>query len=319
MASEKTVFDPTPPVSIELHLTNRCNLNCKWCVDRGIRNNPCDLPFDISVRFLNECVKTRIGITIEGGGEPTIYPFFEAFILEAAKREVPLGLITNGVRSLRPDLIKHFQWIRVSVDAGTAQEYLDGKGTDHFESVLHNIEEICKHKLETLVGVGYVLTKENYKNVPTLLWRLLEMQVDFVQIRVLEENDQLKVSPKILSQVKNCIQRNFSTSQMRVIINQRLNTNLTNNDNLPCFAHSIRAIIHADGFLHLCEKRRHDPIILGSLVQNSFFELWNSKARREASLKLLDPRNQIGCTICRITDFNHLFYNLNKIKTKNFI
>ena len=35
----KKRFDELMPISIELHLTNRCNLNCEWCVDKQIRKS----------------------------------------------------------------------------------------------------------------------------------------------------------------------------------------------------------------------------------------------------------------------------------------
>lgn len=319
MAYQKAAFDPTLPISIELHLTNRCNLNCVWCVDKGIRENRCDLPYSALIRFLDDIAPTNIGITVEGGGEPTIYSLFEDFVLEAARRKIALGLITNGVQPFCPELVKHFHWIRVSLDASTPREYFAEKGADRFESVLDNLEEMCRHKRHTLIGVGYVLTKRNYKNIPGLLQRIQEIGVDYIQMRAVEEDEVLKPTPKMLSELQRNIRNSFHASTLRVLLNPRTDTGHTANDNLPCIAHSLRSIIHADGSVHLCEKRRHDPITLGNITESSFMDIWNSPLRREASEKLLDPCSQAGCTVCRITKFNHLFFNLINVRTKNFI
>ena len=319
IAYNKAAFDPTLPISIELHLTNRCNLKCEWCVDREIRSNLQDIPFEVLIRFLDDIKNTNIGITIEGGGEPTVYSLFEDFVLEAAKREINLGLISNGVKSFNWELVKHFRWIRISVDASTPEEYSIEKGFDKFDEVLDNISQMCKNKKDTLIGVGYVLTKRNCENIPNLLTRIQDIGVDYIQIRVLEENNSLKMTQEMMEEMQKNIQANFHASTLNVLLNPSVETGHTNNENLPCIAHSLRSIIHADGLVFMCEKRRHDPIIIGNIIENSFIDLWGSHDRREASVKLLDPESQTGCTVCRITKFNKLFYDLINTKTKNFI
>ena len=39
VCQEKIEYDSSLPICIEIHLTNKCNLLCEWCIDKHIRNN----------------------------------------------------------------------------------------------------------------------------------------------------------------------------------------------------------------------------------------------------------------------------------------
>lgn len=38
-------YDEQFPISIDLHLTNACNLNCSWCTDSEIRKGAATMDF----------------------------------------------------------------------------------------------------------------------------------------------------------------------------------------------------------------------------------------------------------------------------------
>ena len=40
------ILDNMPPISVEMHLTDNCNLNCPWCTDRDLHGNGATLPLD---------------------------------------------------------------------------------------------------------------------------------------------------------------------------------------------------------------------------------------------------------------------------------
>ena len=110
------------------------------------------------------------------------------------------------------------------------------------------------------------------------------------------------------------------TDGMRIKFIMNINDRLEyDNVGLPCVAHSITSIIHADGNVACCEKRRQDEICFGNIQQNSFEEIWNSQLRKEITEKLLDSKCQMGCQVCRITPFNKIINNLNNLNTKEFI
>ncbi|MFH2040796.1 MAG: SPASM domain-containing protein, partial [Chloroflexota bacterium] len=220
---------------------------------------------------------------------------------------------------IKNDILQYFTWIRISLDAGSPEEYLLEKNRDRFHTVLANIEAIGRLKHNTILGVNYVLTRDNIGNIIPLLYKLDELQVDFISMGPVEEHPNLCVSESQLQQLDKELQDNNKFLKLHVKLNTLCNSNKDNNNGVPCFAHSLRCIIHADGNVVLCEKRRHDPVVLGNIGEGSFISIWNSSIRRDASRKLMDPVNQQGCKPCRITKFNELFLEISRVRSKRFI
>jgi MoaA/NifB/PqqE/SkfB family radical SAM enzyme len=68
-------FDASYPVVAELSLTNKCNLDCGWCSDAVLRERlGGHMKMKVLEVLFQDLAKGGIrGITIEGGGEPTIW------------------------------------------------------------------------------------------------------------------------------------------------------------------------------------------------------------------------------------------------------
>jgi MoaA/NifB/PqqE/SkfB family radical SAM enzyme len=138
------IDDSSYPLSVELSLTNRCNLGCRWCGDSSLRaRNPGEIPTSLVKRLLDELLAggTR-GVVIEGGGEPTIHPGFREIVSYVGQIGLAAGLVTNGLSTKPMEIAHRLEWIRVSLDASTPEEYLLEKGKDCFERVLSNLAHL---------------------------------------------------------------------------------------------------------------------------------------------------------------------------------
>lgn len=307
------------PISIELHLTDCCNLKCGWCTDKELRKNAATANFEVITRLFSEMKKHKTGVTIEGGGEPTLHPMFSQIVELGAENDIDMGLITNGTVDISQSISK-FKWARVSLDSSTQDEYINEKGVDKFRDVLCNIEKMCnaRNPQETFVGVGYVLTKRNQSNLLNLIKQLDTMGVDYIYLRPVEEAEEIQPTLESLldlrKQLAN-ITENTRIKYMLTIADRVVDKNA----GLPCVAHTLTSIIHANGDVALCEKRRQDQIILGNINKNSFEEIWKSDYHKEVSRKLLDPCSQQGCEACRVTGFNMILEQLSKVHTDKFI
>lgn len=319
VANDVTPCDLTMPICIELHITNLCNLNCEWCIDQKIRANKAVLPIETLIRLLDSIKGSEIGITIEGGGEPTMHPDFETFIKACHERNIHIGLITNGTRRLSTEIIPYFDYFRVSLDSSNPEEYIVEKGVDHFHDVISNLHFIRKHNEECTLGVSYVLNRRNYQHLSQLFEVTKDMELNFIRMRNVEENIELSLTPEMMLEVEHRIDEYQKDKNVGIVLSKDTQTGQTDNMNLPCIAHSLRALILASGDVMMCAKRRHDPIYLGNINEQDFGEIWNSEKRVEASKKLREAENQMGCAVCRITKFNELFYNISKVKSKNFV
>ena len=312
-------YDNLPPISVELHLTNNCNLRCPWCTDRNLQGKGETLSEEKVFELLRYFGQNGTGVTLEGGGEPTVHPAFKKIAEYGAKNNVDLGLITNGTVDIS-DVINDFKWVRISLDSSCESEYIVEKGVNSFEHVMSNLEKIREKRdnRNCFLGIGYVLTTRNTSHIEEIVSRLNELKVDYIYFRPVEEAPDITPTRDELYDLRKRLLN--ITENMRIKFMLTINDRLVfDNANLPCVAHSITSIIHANGDVAACEKRRHDSILYGNVNEMSFDDIWLSEIKRETTKKLLDAKCQQGCSVCRITPFNKIIDNLDKMNTKKFI
>lgn len=312
-------MDELFPISIEMHLTDNCNLNCQWCTDKVLRKNKATLDMHIIEKLFREFWRHGTGVTLEGGGEPTLHPDFREIVEMGRQSGIDMGLITNGIVDIS-DSVGNLKWVRVSLDSSMAEEYIREKGVDCFEHVLENLKKVStmRDSAQTFVGVGYVLTTRNQSNLVELVKRLNYAGVDYLYLRPVEEAPDITPSLENLLMIRK--QLADITANMRIKYMLPINDRVVDqNAGLPCISHSLSSIIHANGEVALCEKRRENGIILGNVYEKSFEEIWVSPYRERISQKLLNPECQKGCSACRMTGYNMIFEQLESVHSKHFI
>lgn len=312
-------IDDSYPISVELSLTNRCNLNCVFCSDKDLRNRQgvretldSDTLFPLFQDLKNGGTK---GVVIEGGGEPTIHQEFDRIIEYIDDLGLGIGLITNGIRPLPPSILKRFEWIRVSLDASTPEEYRALKGLDAFEQVMANIHSYAQSC--ATVGVGYVVTDQSVGELEALVMRLRQLGASYIQFRPVVDCPELFTQDHDLSYLKS-----LETHSFAVIIDGMVENAGTGNGELPCLAHSLTTVISADGAVYICGRLNiHDWLKpVGNISEQPFSQIWTGQERHRQAAQVLDPSFcKEFCPQCRITKFNQLFNRINRVKTNNFI
>jgi MoaA/NifB/PqqE/SkfB family radical SAM enzyme len=312
------------PVSVELSLTTHCNLKCAWCVDLKWREDrPGILDKSLILKVMKELKSggTR-GITIEGGGEPTIHPDFREIVEGILDSGLAVGLITNGIAFKDFDLVERMSWIRFSIDAGTKYEFskLKGGREEDFDKVLENIKRAsAAGKGKCRIGAGFIITPHNLFNLIGLTQSIRGFGARYIQFRRPTEADNLDLGGDFdLSELKS-----LETPSFEVYIHQ-MKEYSPGNFGLPCVAHSLTTVIGADGGCFVCCRLR-SPVnkfmgCYGNLKDAPFGELWRGEARQEMSKKLLDGNFcKAYCPECRLTKYNLLIERLNKTKTVDFL
>ena len=312
--------DPGFPVSVELSLTSQCHQNCVWCSDRALRDrSPDRLDLTLLDRLFEDLAKGgTLGVTIEGGGEPTLSPFFPAAARAARSRGLAVGLITNGRGLFRPGLslddYRHFEWIRVSLDATGPETYRALKGTDGWTEVMDNLARLAALRPGLTLGAGYVLTNRN--DQPEALARLAEtlrnLGLDYLHIRPVVDHPNL-VSRRDLG---------FLEGDPFVNLAALADNAVSGNGNLPCRAHSLSSVIGPDGLVWLCGRLNIAPEArpLGDLTRAGFAEIWAGEERRRQSDQAASADFcRAHCPPCRLTKYNRLLHGLAGLKTRHFI
>lgn len=316
--------DLSYPISVELSLTNRCNQKCVWCSDQSLRQrSPDRLTLPILERLFNTLAQGGArGVTIEGGGEPTVSDLFEPAIKSALAHGLAVGLITNGLDLFSgrydPEIYQRLEWIRVSLDAADRRQYLKTKGVDGFDRVLANLGRLAELVPEVTLGVGYVLTNQNdqpdYLQQLTLTLRSLD--INYFQIRPVVDH------PEMISRLPLDFLAKFSTPNFTVNLDALHDNAPSGNDGLPCLAHSLSSVIGADGVVWLCGRlnTETDSRPIGDLTVSSFDEIWHSSERAAQTAQAASASYcQANCPQCRMTKYNKLLNDIDRLKTRNFI
>jgi len=174
-----------PPVTIHVYPTNRCNNNCDFCIMRRERLTGGDLKPAVAEKIVAYANANGVGaIHVSGGGEPTLWNG-DMRIFGAFKGTKVLS--TNG-RALSLQTARLFDRIRISVNAGTAATYETQTGTPPgtWDYLVAGITDICQRPDRPTgqeIGLGFVATPANWREIPMAIRLAQDVGADFVHIR----------------------------------------------------------------------------------------------------------------------------------------
>lgn len=189
------------PMPLDWHIypSNICNHKCVWCMFRqnGEQFNfRVQIPRPLLLRAVTDAARTgAVHVEFAGGGEPLINKATPA-ALELAQRlgaerkaaggrRLWVGLTTNG-RLLTPEIAALCDSLRVSLNAGTAEQHLktnhanDGAGDWH--EILDAIRAARPHRKQDL-GLAFVVDADNYQDITPFVDLAIDLDADFVHIR----------------------------------------------------------------------------------------------------------------------------------------
>lgn len=264
------------PITCNINPSNRCQNRCNFCLFKDKLGNV-DLDYDLYVRLIHELAYLGTkAIVFSGGGEPLMHPRFGDMIAEARCRDFELGLITNGVQlDQYIEALYNFSFVRISLDAATAETYKKIKVANNFDRVRFGIEALMmKRGPNTIVGVSFLTTKENIHEVGKAQELADHWGVDYIQIKpaydlVTEGISTIKVVPTKPSQV---ITRHAAPG------------------GLTCAIAGLKAVVCADGGVYYCCVKKDDPdFFLGSLYEESFSSIWSRRSHFKPDIPKCGP------------------------------
>jgi GTP 3',8-cyclase len=303
------------PIFMEVGLTDKCNMECEWCITENGRDNKHgdSLSLDALEGFLSQF--SSMGgkaITYCGQGEPTFYRYFEDAVDLAKKHSLKLGLMTNGVYKERYNTIigKNFEWIRISLDTLNAKDYLKWKRVDGVHIIKRNIDALAKYPVKVGINcnVGNNITVEHAKEL--IEWSHENQGVSYIQFRPIlpryyksEEKRYIKTEgvSGINNDVWNYLDEvakddpiiNLSDDKRYDLING------TAFSFRSCEGHFFEPILNASGEVKVCTYHPTDKnLTFGNINESSFSDIWKSEKRKEAIkyVRSLDYMNK--CQMC---------------------
>lgn len=180
------------PSSIEIELTNRCNLACIQCLrSRGLKPYELgDIRFEDFQRILAQ-FPAITNLCLNGFGEPLLHPrFFDLLAYARAERPwAKIVIYSNGMRldDATCERLPHsgLTEINVSIDAAEPKTYKRVRRGGDLAVVHENLRRLLRARRAAgarlpLCGVNYVLLNENEGELVRFVEQAAEIGVDFV-------------------------------------------------------------------------------------------------------------------------------------------
>ncbi len=200
------------PRQVQLILSDLCNQDCHFCSyrmsnglsseqfpdEKGNRNPNRMIPKAKAKEILADCAAMGVGaIQFTGGGEPTVHPDHLELFAYAQELGMETGLVTNGVllRKGWEAVLPKMAWIRVSIDASEAAEYARVRrvAPAMYERALGNLAcisgETASQGTPTVLGAGYVITRENWGDLPLGVKRIKDAGAHYVRLSAMFSKD----------------------------------------------------------------------------------------------------------------------------------
>lgn len=183
------------PLQVHLVPTNRCNQNCSFCAYRmhGYSSSQNfgtgdQMPTDKLLELIDDLKSIGTNaVQFTGGGEPTVHKDIIQAFRKVIENGMSFGLVSNGVNwdDEIIECLTHAAWVRVSVDCFHPETYAKTRNVkvEQYHRMISNVENLIKIKNNsTILGIGYVVTKDNWKEVYQSAKFFKELGVDNFRI-----------------------------------------------------------------------------------------------------------------------------------------
>lgn len=287
------------PIHVQLILTNQCNQNCSFCAYRTHgyssseqfqRNDK--IPFSKVEEILKDCAAMGVkAIELTGGGEPTMYQHFTEVCDLLHRLGLGYAVVTNGSRAGGHWItsLLDARWVRFSIDASNEQSYATLRRADPavFSRVRATIRTLVKLRgtsPDPIVGVGFVVTKDNWHEVLQAAINAKEDGADNFRISAVFQDGGADYFNRFYRDAVDlcCEAKKLQGGQFTVfdMFSERLEDLRQCHPSYPqCNVQRLVTYIGADLNVYRCCVLAYSQRgLLGSLKEQRFSDLWSRQA-----------------------------------------
>jgi cyclic pyranopterin phosphate synthase len=340
------------PINIEIDPSNACNHSCPFCISGHLHLrkfkgteffNRQMMNKQVLMNLVKDLSNTNIkSISWTGGGEPTMNPNLkEAINYIKENSEIDMGMFTNGSMLERFDLfntvVNSLKWIRISMDAGKSQSYDKLRATNksnNFQVILNNIKKLIEikkmKKSKITIGVGFVISRDNFKEIIDFANLFKDLDVDYCQYKpeiiqiernTFDGNDKkqqisaefwAKEVLNLLDKASKILGKKFQCNSYKVtdLIKDK---KLYGREYKKCIGSQFQPCIGADGEVYVCTNHRgHKDRSYGSLYEKSFLEIWSNVTKRKCVMDKIENLEKFSmCSqLCKPHESNKILWQI---------
>lgn len=340
------------PINIEIDPSNACNHSCPFCISGHLHLSKFKGTEFFNRQMMNKRVLMKLvkdlsntnikSISWTGGGEPTMNPNLKQAINYIKENsEIDMGMFTNGSMLERFNLfetvVNSLKWIRISMDAGKSESYDNLRVTNksnNFKVILNNIKKLIeikkRNKSKTTIGVGFVISRDNFKEIIDFANLFKDLDVDYCQYKpeiiqiernTFNGNDKkqqisaefwAKEVLDLLGKASKILGKKFQCNSYKVsdLIKDK---ELYGREYKQCIGSQFQPCIGADGEVYVCTNHRgHKDRSYGSLYEKSFFEIWSNVTKRKCVMNKIENLEKFSmCSqLCKPHESNKILWQI---------
>ncbi|WP_354671218.1 radical SAM protein [Thiohalobacter sp. IOR34] len=305
------------PIYVEMSPVGACNHRCTFCAVDYIGYQPKRLDARILEQRIPEMGRLGVkSIMFAGEGEPLLHTDMPRIVEFCAEAGIDVSFTTNATvvnEDFLEHALPHVAWMKVSLNAGTAETYAGihrTKASD-FGRVIDNLKRAVAQKrangLSCVLGAQLLLLPENADEVEKLAHICRdEIGLDYLVVK--------PYSQHCFSQT-----REYENLDYRAYLHleQRISGLTTSDFSLIFRSHTMRkyeesstrgysrchatpffwAYVMADGSVYGCSAYLLDKrFAYGNINESSFRDIWQGEARR-SNFRFV--RNELDVSECR--------------------
>ena len=341
------------PINIEIDPSNACNHSCPFCISGHLHLskykgteffNRQMMKKEILIQLAKDLSKTKTkSISFTGGGEPTMNPHLKEAIDYLKKNSsIEMGMFTNGSMFSRFNLfetiVTSLTWVRISLDSGISENYDKLRVTNssnNFNVVISNIKKLIEYKKrfnsDITIGVGFVVTKDNYNEILAFADLFKDIDVDYCQYKP----EIIQVERNLSDSKKDQIPAEFWANKVINLLDEaskilgnkfqcnsyKLKDLIVHKDKQygreykQCIGSQFQPCIGADGEVYVCTSHRgHKERSYGNLKDRSFNEIWSDMSKRRCVMNQIENKEKFSmCSqLCKPHESNKIFWNIKQ-------
>lgn len=269
------------PVSMVVYPSYDCNYHCPHCIMREERKTGGQLSRKTLMKLVDDCVCYGIEtVTFSGGGEPLTNPHVEDTARLLREMGIKVALNTNG--ALLTDA-SNIDYLRISIDAGTAKTYKKIHGVDGFDHITEKLKTLKHNEL----GLAFLVQPSNIGEIFDFCDWAQQFDYSFLHIRPayldsphLHGGDTMKLLIPSMDRIKDEVVKQYRNVHFKT---DKFDGYWTQRMYHKCRSTPLIGVLCADGKFAVCQD---NFIKFGDYNKQSLAEIWGSEEHQAAIAKI---------------------------------